>query len=73
MNLIKAFGFWLAGARPPKFEVFCGPSGKWSVRQKAGGRTVNVTETYASKSNAIRSAKRQAEKIPRATWAIVDK
>lgn len=60
------------GRRPTTFEAFRGSSGKWFVRELAGnGETVNVSEAYQSKGNAVRSAKRQAAQATNGKWKVV--
>jgi uncharacterized protein YegP (UPF0339 family) len=72
MDALKAVGAFLSGKRGPTFEAFRGPSGKWFVREVASnGQTVNITESYASKNNAVRSAKRQASQVPNSKWKVV--
>lgn len=63
----------ILGRRGPTFEAFRGPSNKWFVREVAGnGETVNITEAYASRGNAVRSAKRQAAQVANAKLVVIN-
>lgn len=58
--------------RKPTFEAFRGPSGFWFCRERAAnGEILNVSEEYASKSNAVRAAKRQAEQVG-GKWKVIE-
>ena len=58
--------------RGPCFEVLKNKDGDWFMHERASnGQIKNVSEAYATKSNAERAAKRKAAETRYATWKTV--
>lgn len=58
----------------PCFEVMPNRGGEWFWHERASnGKIKSVSESYASRGNAIRAARAKVAETPGSTWKVLDR